>query len=336
MIGAKKFVAALALLALIFLACVSMVPQQTVITLNPAVTHQTMLGWEAMAQSGQVEYKKLFPKYKDALFDAVITDLGINRLRLAIQNGSENPVDYFTKYYNDQISRDEWRAHWYEIINDNNDPYVINPAGFQFASMDQTIDTVVLPLKQRIEARGEKMYINLNYVDFGPSDFEHRNFPEEYAEFMLATFLHLRDKYGWTPDAIEMVLEADKAAWNGTQLGLAMVATGDRLKAYGFHPAFVAPSTFLMSNATTFFDDLIKVPRTTEYVSELSYHRYGGVSDPNLESIGARASQYGIRTAHLELIGATYHDLHKDLTLGRNSSWAQFTIAFPASVSADD
>jgi uncharacterized protein (TIGR03437 family) len=336
MVGAKKFVVAFALLALIFLACASMVPQQPVITLNPGVTHQNMLGWEAMAQAGQVEIRNLFPKYKDALFDAVINDLGINRVRLAIQNGSENPVDYFTKFYNDQISRAEWRTHWYEIINDNDDPYVINPAGFQFASMDQTIDTVVLPLKQRIEARGEKLYINLNYVDFGPSDFEHRNNPEEYAEFMLATFLHLRDKYGWTPDSIEMVLEADNAAWKGTQLGQAIVATGDRLKAYGFHPAFVAPSASQMGNAITFFDELIQVPRATQYVSELSYHRYGGVSDANLESIGRRAGQYGIQASHLELIGATYHDLHKDLTLARNSSWAQFTIAWIASQGGDD
>src|SRR5215468_8559615 len=138
MIGAKMFVVALALLTLIFLACASMVPQQTVITLNSGVTYQIMRGWEATAQAGQAEIKDLFPKYKDALFDAVVNDLGINRVRLPIQNGSENPVDYFTKYFNGQISRSEWVAHRYEIINDNDDPFMINPAGFQFASMDQT------------------------------------------------------------------------------------------------------------------------------------------------------------------------------------------------------
>ncbi len=336
MLRAKRYVAAPILSGLIFLACASLVPQQAIITINPKVTFQSMLGWEATAQAGQVVFRQIFSKYKDALFDATVNDLGINRMRLELQSGSENPVDYFTKFYNDQISRDEWRKRWYEIINDNDDPFVINPAGFQFAWMDHTIDTVVLPIKQRLEARGERLYLNLNYVDFGPSVFEHKDVAEEYAELMLATFLHMREKYGWTPDSIEMVLEADNAQWNGTQIGKAIVATGDRLKAYGFHPAFVAPSASQMNNAITFFDELIKVPRVNLYVSELSYHRYGGVSDANLESIGRRAGQFGIQTGHLELIGANYLDLHKDLSLARNSSWAQFTIAFPTSVSTDD
>ncbi|MGE0126704.1 MAG: hypothetical protein AB7U82_01270 [Blastocatellales bacterium] len=336
MLRAKNFVIALMLSALIFLACASTVPQQAVITLNQAVTYQTMLGWEATAQAGQWEFKNIFPKYKDFVFDSAINDLGLNRVRLEIQNGSENPVDYFTPFYNGLIPRSEWRKHWYEIINDNNDPNVINPAGFQFAVIDQTIDTVILPLKQRLETRGEKLYVNLNNVDFGPSAFEHKDYPEEYAEYMLATFLHLRDKYGWTPDSIEIVLEADNARWSGTQLGQAIVAAGDRLKAHGFHPNFVAPAAASMANAITLFDELIQVPRVTEYFSELSYHRYGGVSDANLQSIGSRTTQYGIQSSHLELIGANFLDLHKDLALGRVSSWAQFVLAGPLSNGPDN
>lgn len=313
-----------------------MVQPQVVIKINPGVTYQIMLGWEATAQAGQVAFRNAFSKYKDALFDAAVNDLGVNRIRLEIQNGSENPVDYFTMFYNGQISANEWRAHWYEIINDNDDPFAINPARFQFSTIDQTIDTVVTPIKQRLEARGEKIYVNLNYVDFGPSAFEHKDYPEEYAEFMLATFLHLRDKYGWTPDAIEMVLEADNARWSGTQLGQAIVATGDRLKANGFHPSFVAPSATNMGNAIKLFDQIVQVPRASQYITELSYHRYGGVSDDNLQTIGNRALQYGISAAHLELIGANYHDLHKDLTLARNSSWSQFTLAWALSDGVDD
>src|SRR5262245_53750101 len=313
-----------------------MVPQQVVITLNPRAPRQTMLGWEATAQAGQTDFRDLFPKYKDALFDAVVNDLGINRVRLEVQDGAENPVDYFSLFYNNQISGSDYRAHRYEVINDNDEPNVINPDGFHFSSTDQAIDTVVLPLKQRLEARGERLYINLNYVDFGPSAFKHKNYPEEYAEFMLALFLHLRDKYGWTPDAIEMVLEADNAQWSGTQLGQAVVATGDRLKAYGFTPAFVAPSVVDMGNAPKLFDQMVQVPRATDYLTALSYHRSGGDTADNLQASGSRAAQYGIEAAQLEFIGANYYDLHNDLTLGRNSSWSQFTIAWTSSTSADD
>src|SRR5262249_24588964 len=153
--------------------------------------------------------------------------------------------------------------------------------------------------KQRIEARGEKLYININYVDFGPSDFKHKNHPEEYAEFMLALFQHMRDKYGWTPDAIEVVLEADNAQWSGTQVGQAIVATGDRLKANGFTPAFVAPSVVDVGNATKLFDQMAQIPRATDYLTELSYHRYGGATDDNVQAVAGRAAQYGIEAAQL-------------------------------------
>lgn len=322
---------------LIFLACASSSPQQqNVIAVNPEVTYQTFDHWEATAQSGEIEYPQLFAKVRDALFDRAVNDLGINRLRLEIYNGSENPVDYFTPFFEGRISRQEWKTHWFEIINDNADPLVIDPAGFHFAQMDRTIDEVVIPVKQRLEAKGEKLYVNLNYVDFGKSAFEHRNFPEEYAEFMLATFLHIQEKYGWTPDGIEMVLEADNAGWNGTQLGQALVAAGRRLRANGFTPDFIAPSTVSMANAIPFLDQMVQAPGFGQYFTELSYHRYGGVSDSNLQNIGSRAIAAGLKTSHLERIGAGHEDLHKDLTLGRNSSWAQYTMAWPMSDGSDD
>ncbi len=58
--------------------------------------------------------------------------------------------------------------------------------------------------------------------------------PAEYAEFMLAVFQHLRDKYGIVPDAIEMILEPDNGtSWTPSALGQAMVAAADRLGAGG-------------------------------------------------------------------------------------------------------
>lgn len=64
-------------------------------------------------------------------------------------------------------------------------------------------------------------------------------------------------------------------------------------------------------------------------MSELSYHRYRGVSRSSLEAIGRRAAEYGIKTAMLEWIGASYQELHEDLKLGRNSAWSQYTLAGP-------
>ena len=328
----------IALISVISLACASSasVMQQTTITINPNITHQMITGWEATDQAGQLEHSALFQKYKDSLFDQTINDLGINRVRLEIFSGAENPVDHFSQYSNGQISRQQWKDSWYHIINDNDDPKVINPAGFQFTQMDSSIETVVNPLRSLAQNRGEKLHINLNYVDFRPSAFEHKNFPEEYAEFMLATFEHIKSKYGWSPDAIEVVLENDNADWSGTQIGNAIVAAGKRLRAAGYNPQFVGPSSTNMANAISSFDEMIQTPGIFDYFSELSYHRYGGATPENTQAIGSRAMQYGITAAHLELIGATVDDLYQDLTAGRNSSWAQYTIAWPLSNGNDD
>ena len=339
----------LSLLGLIVLFAVVPVPkslrkyipfQQATITIDPTVSYQTMLGWEAVAQAGQIaeistvsnksNVNPAFPNYKNQLFDAVVNDLGLNRLRLELRSGLENSVDYSDRYTNGQISYNDWKARRYEIINDNNDPQVINPNGFKFFELDFNVENVVIPLRQRLAARGEKLYLNLNYVDFGPSSFEHKNSPEEYAEFILATFLHLRDKYGFTPDALEMILEPDtNADWNATQIGNCIVAAGNRLRANGFNPDIVAPSCTSMFNSLTYFDQLIQIPGVAQFISELSYHRYGGASDAALAGFASRAVQYKLDTSHLELIGATQNDLHADLTIANNSSWQQFTMAFP-------
>ena len=53
-----------------------------------------------------------------------------------------------------------------------------------------------------------------------------------------------------------------------------------------------------------------------------------------MQAIASRAVQYGIDTSMLEHIGSGYQDLHKDLTLGRNSAWQQYTLAFRTSTMA--
>jgi len=301
-----------------------------VINVDPGVEYQRMTGWEAVTQIGELECDhNAFLLYRGPLLDAAVNDLGLNRVRLQLRSGLENNVDWFAQYQAGQIDRATWRTHWFQTVNDNADPNVLNPSGVHWGFLDYTIDNVVTHLRQRLAARGERLYVNLNYVDFGQSPFEHSTNPAEYAELVVAAFQHIQSKYGWTPDAVEMILEPDNTPnWNAATIGPAIVATGDRLAAAGFHPAFIAPSNAAMSSALLFFDQLIVMPRVREYLTDLSYHRYGGVTSAILQSIGDRAVQYGIRTAMLEHIGSGYEDLHADLLQGRNSSWQQFALAY--------
>jgi hypothetical protein len=96
----------------------------------------------------------------------------------------------------------------------------------------------------------------------------------------------------------------------------------------GHRPALIAPSTTSMANAVTFFDAMLAVPGIDEWLTDLAYHRYSGVSATALRAIRERAIAAGIRTGMLEHIGSGYQDLHEDLKEGLASSWQQFTLAF--------
>jgi hypothetical protein len=307
-------------------------PQQSgpgVINLNSATTFQTISGWEATDGLGQLDFPQTFTAWRDAAIDSAAA-LGINRIRLAIPSGSEIDVDYFTQYATGTIPRSSWGPHRYSPVNDNGDPNVINAAGFHFSQVDLAVDNVVNPLRQRLAARGETLYVNLSFVHGQTGPSLHRNSPAEYAELMLAAFQHLDTKYGWTPDGVELILEPDALTdWNGTEIGQVLVAAGQRLSAAGYTPEFIGPSTTGMSDAVPRFDAMMAVTGASQFISELSYHRYRNNSTGALQTIVGRASQRGIGTSMLEHIGSGYQDLLEDLVVGMNRSWQQFTIAFP-------
>jgi len=303
------------------------------ITLDPRITYQTITGWEAVAWALEPN-NPAYPHFKDSLFNSVVNDLGINRVRLEIRSGVENNNDNWSDYQAGRIDYQTWRSRRYATVNDNSDPCNVNWEGFHFSEMDRQIDTIVEPLRQLMQARGEKLYVNVNYVAFtgqitGGGIYIHDD-PAEYAEFVLATYQHLQNKYGWVPDAWEVILEPDNVSqWNGTLIGRAIITSADRLKANGFSPAFIAPSTTNMANAITYFDRMVQVPGVLQHLKEFSYHRYGGVSTANLQTIASRAKQYGIGTSMLEWWSSSngYRTLHEDLKVGNNSAWQQGVIA---------
>ena len=306
-------------------------PEQVTATvaLNAAVTFQTMRGWEATSQAGQAN--PAFASWRSSLMQLAVNDLGVNRIRLEVRSGSEHPVDNYAAFRAGTISENEWRSLRYAPVNDNASPTAINPAGFHWSELDASVEAIILPMRDLVAANGEHLYVSLNYVSFGTASRAHED-PAEYAEFILAVFQHLQSRYALVPDAVEVILEPDNnTIWRGPSIGQAIVATGARLAAAGFQPAFVAPSTMSMANAPTWFDQIIAVPGALGYVRELSYHRYAGVSDANLAAIRARGVQHGVATGMLEHIGSDADDLYKDLTIANAASWQQFTLGFPAS-----
>ncbi|HEU4630966.1 MAG TPA: hypothetical protein VFS08_14545 [Gemmatimonadaceae bacterium] len=307
-------------------------PADATITLAPTARFQTMRGWEATAQAGQEEIAA-FPQYRDALPEWAVDSVGLDRLRLEIRSGAENPRDSWGEMRAGRLSGSAWRCLRYEAVNDDASPTTMDPAGFHFGELDLTVEQVVLPMKRRLEARGERLFLNVNYVAFVQQcpgvRYDHRD-PAEYAEFVLATVQHLRDKYGLVPDAWEVILEPDTGTpWHGAEIGAAIVAADQRLRAAGFDVDFIAPSTTSMANAVPYADELAtRVPAARPLLAELSYHRYTGVSDANLRAIAERAAAYGTATAMLEHMGADHEELHRDLAIGNVSAWQQFVLAY--------
>lgn len=93
--------------------------QQATITIDPSVSYQTMVGWEAVAQAGQIaevgtvtnrsNVNPAFPNYKNPLFDSAVNDLGLNRLRLELRSGLGKFRGLFRAVYKrpDQFQRSE-------------------------------------------------------------------------------------------------------------------------------------------------------------------------------------------------------------------------------------
>lgn len=261
------------------------------ITLSPDTTYQTIVGWEATSQAGQTDSPK-FLDYRDYLFDEAVYDLGITRLRVEVFPNTDE-------------------------------------SGFDFVALDDRIESTVLPLKQRIDARGDRLWLNICYVHRKLPESSRLLMPDVYAQNVLATYQHLQARYGLVPDSWEQ-LEPDTFHWGDpTRLAHAIRATGDLLTANGYTPYIVGPSTSRAYLTLSWVAGIKALPGAYQYIRELSYHRYDNPQPAAIRQIGELARRDGLATSMLEHIGSSYQDLHTDLKLGNVSAWQQYTLAFP-------
>jgi hypothetical protein len=302
----KKFTRFLALVTAYFIFLPTITEAAGTITLNPSTTFERSRGWEALCYAGQEvdgpAGGPIFNSFINPLLDRNVNELGINRLRLEVRSGVENDTAHWQQYV-DTGDYDIWRANRYITVNDNADPFVINPAGFHFEELNWNIENIAQPLRTRLANRGETLYTSLCYVAFiepGP-DYIHDN-ADEYAEFIVATFQHMDNAYGWTPDALEIFLEPDLLpTWSGGyQVGQAIVAVGSRLQAVGYTPDIIAPSVTNMDNHD-YVQGIFNVPGVLQYITGISYHAYGGDTPSNRVFWNEQAQVNGLYSGMLEL-----------------------------------
>jgi hypothetical protein len=273
---------------------------EAVVTVDPSRRYQTIVGWEATTNLSEL-VGKISPQNAQGLLRTAVEKAGITRLRLEIRNGVEGPAGGFDAFLRSR-AYDVWRERRYLVSNDNADPRAINWAGFDFTEIDHDVEMAVLPMRDLLAARGEKLFVNVCYVAFVNGRANLHEDPEEYAEFALATMLHLRQKYGLQPDSWEVILEPDLAGrWSGRRIGQTILATSRRFAENGIRVGFVAPSTTSMSTASRYFDDMLRVDGALPRLTELSYHRYRGVSRRALARLTERSNRYHVPIAMTEL-----------------------------------
>jgi hypothetical protein len=290
------------------------------LTVNPAQTFQTITGWEATLSQGWGVSAQGYQQ----LTTLAANDLGVTRIRL---EASGTIIESLTPQSGNCSNAESAIGQ-----NDNNDPNVLNPAGFTWYCFDKQVNDILLSLKQRVEARGEKFVLNVCYVGFLTGSAYQQNDPAEYAEFVFAVLDHLKTQFGLEPDIWEVRLEPDTGPFkvSGTQVGQMLLAAATRARAAGFNKVmFAVPSNANAGSAITAFSQVQAVTGTGPYQAEFTYHRYSGVTNSVLTTIAAHAQAAGVQTAMLEYMRADEHVLWQDLTLANVSSWAKYALAGP-------
>lgn len=288
------------------------------ITIDTGTSIQTIIGWEAVGQSGRQDFTD-WDLYKVSLADQTVED-GINRIKINLKRGHEAATLGGA------------------VANDNADAFSINASGFQWNTGDgvnQMADMADM-IRTRLIDRNEQLFTVLGFVDFSSgSGFLHSNDAEEYAELIEAAYLHMSASYGWVPDAVEIILEPDHGAnithWTATKLINAILATQSRLAGHGWNPKFLAPSVTNGQNLANWWSGMKAVNTTwLQYVDEGSFHRYGSPSQAELDANQSAVEADGKRLSMLEFAdnACDYTILHADLKDQNVVAWEQYTLGY--------
>jgi len=312
---------------------------EVLIELHPEKTYQTIDGWGAIANAlSSSEVRDALLPHIDSLINIAVNEVGITRLKTSLPAGAEDSIDYFQKIIDGEITYDDYKLTRYNIINDNDDPFDANPAGFQMNQTKYNIEKIVIPFKNMLEAKGDNFYHNLVFVNFAnshlnPSDFNHSNDPEEYAEYINYVWKFLDNEYGFTPNGIEVILEPDNSAcenYNQKNIPPIIEALGNRFTSNGYDPEIMVPSTLSLTSVKSYFNELEKYPDAMKYVDVIAYHRYGGNKDTLAQQeIVTLAEKHNLKTAMLEYDkNGDVESLHYDLKHNNVVAWTKYALMY--------
>ena len=312
--------------------------------LHPAERFQRFEAWRASATGPYFRVNggnRLVPaSVLEPVLDDIAFDLGLTGVRIAVHS-----------------------FQGIEDTNDNEDPFSINWAGFEFEKpymcctggrtlMDPgaRMSQVVLPLKQRVESRGITFSSYITPI-YSYSRFpRHWHDPDEYAEMVEAYLTWLRDKYDFTPVYWSIVNEPSARFFSPeNEMAEVIPAVGRRLHEKGFSTKIVFPEAVTPGEAVWMIDSILQDQEVTPYIGMISYHGYDywqlvpSLADRgNRYTIRTQAKEIGVPTAMTEICcrsgwskGTYEHglelarDIYWNLTEAYVSVWEPLGLMFP-------
>ena len=306
----RSFCIAVAAMAL--MAAGALADPTATVTLDPSARYQTILGWGKSMPANPVP-----DLLRAQVIDRAVNDLGINRLR-------------FEGLCGNRTNSRSW-----EWLNDNDDPQVINWAGFNTQLLDQRVEAWLLPWKRAVEARGEpfNVYVSPSFFHGGSTgDLPPwmAADPEEYAEWALALLTRLRDAHGVTADYYCICNEAGNGnVFTPAVVGRMAKALMPRLRAAGFPTMLQFPESVNAQVAWRYVEALREDPLLWQWVGLISYHWYGRDNQTYMARLSDFARSRGLPTAQTEFMSLTIDHLYDDLTIGGTSYWEVYGLAGP-------
>ena len=245
--------------ALALFASLPITAQPVSVTVDLDAPRQTLSGFGATIKPlvyGGADY--LSPSERMAALEAAIQEVGISmgNLEMGVETGA----------------------------NDNADPFVANPEGFDFSFHQQTVDAVVTPGEplgftewypgSRIDQRGNHAWMRvLRTADYS-------NYLDEVAENVEQQMIWWRDTYGEVPDIIQLFNEPTTGNFElrgGSAMEVVDIIkrAGARLRAAGFTDVlFVVPNQEKVTSSTSTAQLIYNDAEARQYVGAIGYHPY--------------------------------------------------------------
>jgi len=227
---------------------------------NPAGFEKAFVAWlrNPTAETyDRVGMSRTLPaKLIARMHDALVSEIGITRMRIEV---------------GPQV----------EPSNDNDDPRRTDAKAYRFLWQDDQIERHVLPMKRRIEARGETMTLYVSYDLRSKLSPPFLLEPEEHAKMAVAFLAHAKDRYSIEPDYWSVLNEPGNDRPGSPALCARLTAaTGRRIAEAGFKTRMSGPECVTVAQAARYMREMEGVPGALDRFAQITYHLYhGGAED---------------------------------------------------------